>query len=104
RRLLPRRDRDGQAQPGQGARGAPDAAEGAEPVLVRRGRARAGLRRLARGARVPARPAPVTGDVARLRADNPSPYTLDGTNTWVVGRDPAWIVDPGPALDAHLEA
>jgi glyoxylase-like metal-dependent hydrolase (beta-lactamase superfamily II) len=46
----------------------------------------------------------VTGDVARLRADNPSPYTLDGTNTWVVGRDPAWVVDPGPALDAHLEA
>jgi glyoxylase-like metal-dependent hydrolase (beta-lactamase superfamily II) len=46
----------------------------------------------------------VTPDVARLRADNPSPYTLDGTNTWVVGRDPAWIVDPGPALDAHLDA
>ena len=42
--------------------------------------------------------------VARLRADNPSPYTLDGTNTWVVGRDPAWVVDPGPALDAHLDA
>jgi glyoxylase-like metal-dependent hydrolase (beta-lactamase superfamily II) len=42
--------------------------------------------------------------IARLRADNPSPYTLDGTNTWVIGRDPAWIVDPGPALPAHLEA
>src|ERR671938_420501 len=41
---------------------------------------------------------------ARLRAANPSPYTLDGTNTWVVGRDPAWVVDPGPALDAHLDA
>lgn len=46
----------------------------------------------------------MTGDVARLRADNPGPYTLDGTNTWVLGRDPAWIVDPGPALEAHLEA
>src|SRR5688500_10294635 len=43
-------------------------------------------------------------DIARLRADNPSPYTLDGTNTWVVCRDPAWVVDPGPALDAHLDA
>ena len=43
-------------------------------------------------------------DIARLRADNPSPYTLDGTNTWVIGRDPAWVVDPGPALDAHLDA
>jgi len=42
--------------------------------------------------------------IARLRADNPGPYTLDGTNTWVVGRDPAWVVDPGPAQDAHLEA
>ena len=42
--------------------------------------------------------------IARLRADNPSAYTLDGTNTWVIGRDPAWVVDPGPALDAHLDA
>jgi glyoxylase-like metal-dependent hydrolase (beta-lactamase superfamily II) len=42
--------------------------------------------------------------IARLRADNPGPYTLDGTNTWVVGRDPAWIVDPGPALGEHLDA
>jgi glyoxylase-like metal-dependent hydrolase (beta-lactamase superfamily II) len=42
--------------------------------------------------------------IARLRADNPGPYTLDGTNTWVIGRDPAWVVDPGPALDEHLDA
>jgi glyoxylase-like metal-dependent hydrolase (beta-lactamase superfamily II) len=42
--------------------------------------------------------------IARLRADNPGPYTLDGTNTWVLGRDPAWVVDPGPALDDHLDA
>jgi glyoxylase-like metal-dependent hydrolase (beta-lactamase superfamily II) len=39
-----------------------------------------------------------------VRAPNPSPFTLDGTNTWVVGRDPAWVVDPGPALPAHLDA
>ena len=42
--------------------------------------------------------------IARLRADNPSPYTLDGTNTWVIGREPAWVVDPGPALEEHLTA
>jgi glyoxylase-like metal-dependent hydrolase (beta-lactamase superfamily II) len=42
--------------------------------------------------------------IARLRAGNPSAYTLDGTNTWVIGRDPAWVVDPGPALDDHLDA
>lgn len=43
-------------------------------------------------------------DVVGIRADNPGPFTLSGTNTWIVGRDPAWIVDPGPALPAHLEA
>lgn len=42
-------------------------------------------------------------EVQRLRADNPSPLTLSGTNTWIVGRDPAWVIDPGPALDEHLE-
>jgi glyoxylase-like metal-dependent hydrolase (beta-lactamase superfamily II) len=40
-------------------------------------------------------------DVALVRAGNPGPLTLTGTNTWVVGR---WVVDPGPALDAHLDA
>ncbi|MGI8779861.1 MAG: MBL fold metallo-hydrolase [Solirubrobacteraceae bacterium] len=43
-------------------------------------------------------------EVALVRAANPSPYTLGGTNTWVVGRDPAWVVDPGPALEEHLDA
>jgi glyoxylase-like metal-dependent hydrolase (beta-lactamase superfamily II) len=43
-------------------------------------------------------------DVVRVRADNPGPLSLDGTNTWVVGRDPAYVVDPGPGLAAHVEA
>ena len=43
-------------------------------------------------------------EVLLVRAANPSPYTLSGTNTWVVGREPAWVVDPGPALAEHLEA
>lgn len=43
-------------------------------------------------------------DVARVRAENPGPFTLSGTNTWLIGRDPAWVVDPGPALVEHLEA
>jgi glyoxylase-like metal-dependent hydrolase (beta-lactamase superfamily II) len=42
--------------------------------------------------------------VARLRANNPSPLTLSGTNTWVVDHSPAWVVDPGPAMVAHLDA
>lgn len=42
-------------------------------------------------------------DIVGIRADNPGPFTLTGTNSWVVGRDPAWLVDPGPALDDHVE-
>ena len=41
-------------------------------------------------------------DWGLVRADNPGPFTLSGTNTWLVGRDPCWIVDPGPALDDHV--
>ena len=43
-------------------------------------------------------------DAVGVRADNPGPFTLTGTNSWIVGRDPAWLVDPGPAIDAHLDA
>lgn len=43
-------------------------------------------------------------DFLRIRAANPGPYTLDGTNTWIVGRDPAYVIDPGPALPAHTDA
>ena len=39
--------------------------------------------------------------ITRVLAPNPSPLTLTGTNTWVVGR---WVVDPGPAIDSHVEA
>jgi glyoxylase-like metal-dependent hydrolase (beta-lactamase superfamily II) len=41
-------------------------------------------------------------DVALVRAGNPSRFTLSGTNTWLVGRDPCWVVDPGPALPGHV--
>ncbi|MDA0162698.1 MBL fold metallo-hydrolase [Solirubrobacter ginsenosidimutans] len=43
-------------------------------------------------------------EIERILAPNPGPLTLTGTNTWVVGRDPAWVVDPGPVIDAHLDA
>ena len=28
--------------------------------------------------------------------------TLEGTNTYLVGRDPCWVIDPGPDADDHL--
>jgi glyoxylase-like metal-dependent hydrolase (beta-lactamase superfamily II) len=43
-------------------------------------------------------------DIVGIRASNPGPFTLTGTNSWVVGRDPAWLVDPGPALEDHIAA
>jgi glyoxylase-like metal-dependent hydrolase (beta-lactamase superfamily II) len=42
-------------------------------------------------------------DVLRVRAPNPGPLTLTGTNTWIVARRPAWVIDPGPLLDEHLD-
>ena len=38
-----------------------------------------------------------------IRADNPSPLTLDGTRTHIVGRERCVVVDPGPADAAHLD-
>lgn len=53
-----------------------------------------------------AREVAVPGDarVWLVRADNPSPMTLSGTNSWVVvlGGE-SWVVDPGPDDDRHLE-
>lgn len=40
-------------------------------------------------------------------APNPSPMTLDGTNTWIVAElhaERAVVVDPGPLDEAHLRA
>lgn len=43
-------------------------------------------------------------DIVGIRAANEGPFTLTGTNSWIVGRAPAWLVDPGPAQAEHLEA
>jgi glyoxylase-like metal-dependent hydrolase (beta-lactamase superfamily II) len=45
--------------------------------------------------------------VTLVRAPNPGPMTLDGTNTWVLrapGEECAIVVDPGPADGGHLGA
>ncbi len=42
-------------------------------------------------------------DIALVHAANAGPFTLTGTNTWIVGRDPCWVVDPGPDLAEHVD-
>jgi glyoxylase-like metal-dependent hydrolase (beta-lactamase superfamily II) len=39
--------------------------------------------------------------VVRIKADNPSPLTLAGTNSYLID---GWVIDPGPAEHAHLDA
>ena len=42
--------------------------------------------------------------VRRLLADNPSAFTYQGTQTYIVGVREVAVIDPGPALDAHVDA
>lgn len=46
---------------------------------------------------------PVRPDVARITANNPSPFTFHGTNSYIVGRDTLAVIDPGPDDAAHLK-
>jgi glyoxylase-like metal-dependent hydrolase (beta-lactamase superfamily II) len=43
-------------------------------------------------------------DFERITAHNAGPMTLEGTNTYVVGRNPAVVIDPGPDEAGHIEA
>jgi glyoxylase-like metal-dependent hydrolase (beta-lactamase superfamily II) len=44
-----------------------------------------------------------TAHAENLLAPNPSPMTLDGTNTWVIGvGETVAVVDPGPDDEGHL--
>ncbi|MEL6980423.1 MAG: MBL fold metallo-hydrolase [Pseudomonadota bacterium] len=42
--------------------------------------------------------------VLRITADNPSPMTAEGTNSFLVGREALALIDPGPEDAAHLAA
>ena len=49
-------------------------------------------------------PAPGHPEIWRVMAENPGPMTLTGTNTYLYGSDPCWVIDPGPEDPAHIEA
>jgi glyoxylase-like metal-dependent hydrolase (beta-lactamase superfamily II) len=52
-----------------------------------------------------AQPVPLPDWCTLVRADNPGPMTLEGTNTYVLqGRDGVVVVDPGPLDEGHLRA
>jgi glyoxylase-like metal-dependent hydrolase (beta-lactamase superfamily II) len=40
--------------------------------------------------------------IRRVLAPNPGVYTLEGTNTWIIGQDPSVVIDPGPDAPEHL--
>jgi glyoxylase-like metal-dependent hydrolase (beta-lactamase superfamily II) len=42
--------------------------------------------------------------VRRLLADNPSPFTYSGTQTYIVGTSEVAVIDPGPDLADHVDA
>ena len=46
--------------------------------------------------------AEVAPGIRRIVAENPSPFTLYGTGTYIVGRGEVAVIDPGPADPAHI--
>ncbi|MCY4342962.1 MAG: MBL fold metallo-hydrolase [Gammaproteobacteria bacterium] len=40
--------------------------------------------------------------IRRVIAENPSPFTLYGTGTYILGRGEVAVIDPGPADGAHI--
>ncbi len=50
------------------------------------------------------RPAPVSPGIVRIVANNPSPLTFKGTNTYLVGMTELAVIDPGPLDPDHLAA
>lgn len=40
----------------------------------------------------------------RVCAPNPGPFTLEGTNSWLVGQHHLAVIDPGPNVPSHIRA
>lgn len=48
-------------------------------------------------------PSPMGPGIVRLVANNPSPFTFKGTNTYLVGMTSLAVIDPGPDDQAHID-
>src|SRR6266540_204911 len=89
------------------ARGPAGVGRGARRHHDRKIAARPAARQLAAGsdAGIMVRVEPSAGlRVLRVLAPNPGPFTLEGTNTWVVGSDGCLVIDPGPEDPTHVDA
>lgn len=42
--------------------------------------------------------------IRRVVAENPSAFTYKGTGTYIVGHGKVAVIDPGPLIDAHIDA
>ena len=48
--------------------------------------------------------AELSTNIRRVIANNPGPFTLYGTGTYILGRGNVAVIDPGPPDPAHIEA
>lgn len=46
----------------------------------------------------------LTPSLRRMTANNPSAFTFRGTGTYIVGKGEVAVIDPGPALQDHVDA
>jgi glyoxylase-like metal-dependent hydrolase (beta-lactamase superfamily II) len=52
----------------------------------------------------PGEAVPLSPLIRRIVCDNPGPFTYKGTSTYLIGRGPVAVIDPGPDDEAHLQA
>jgi glyoxylase-like metal-dependent hydrolase (beta-lactamase superfamily II) len=53
---------------------------------------------------IPGEAVTIAPGVVRLTAPNPGVMTGPGTNSYIVGTRELAVIDPGPAIDSHIEA
>jgi len=52
----------------------------------------------------PGTPATMSALVSRITAPNAGPMTGPGTNTYLIGNNDITVLDPGPAIESHIDA